>query len=144
MKVPHKAKKYDQFYFRTMFFPREDTVTIDGVTYEIPNAIKVDTWNSKSLVVNDVFEVFRSVDDIEEENHMDLKKKLITKLKEFDKQYLKHQKKTHPDVQNIISAAIQPILDVLESNYNFHKIEELKKKNHDIPSFRYDALEDMF
>ena len=144
MKVPHKAKKYDQFYFRTMFFPREDTVTIDGVTHEIANAIKVDTWNSKSLVVNDVMENFRSVDDIEEENFMDLKKKLIAKLKEFDKQYMKHIKKTHPDVQAIIDIAIEPILNILDSNENFHKIEELIKKGHSIPDFRYNALEDKF
>lgn len=131
-------------FFRTMFFPREDTVTIDGVTYEIANAIKVDTWNSKSLVVNEILEVFRAVDDIEEETFQDLKKKLIAKLKEFDKQYMKHVKKTHPDVQVIISSAIKPILDILESNYNFHKIEEMIKKGNDIPQFRYNALEDMF
>ena len=60
LKVPHKSKKYDQFYFRTMFFPREEAVIIDGVKYEIPNHIRVDTWNSKSLVVNEIFEIFKS------------------------------------------------------------------------------------
>lgn len=127
-----------------MFFPRDDTVTIDGKTYEIANTIKVDTWNSKSLVVNDVFDVFRAVDDMEEENFQDLKKKLVNQLKLFDKQYLKHVKKTHPDVNIIVSSAITPLLDVLESNYNFHKLEELIKKKTEIPIFRFRALEDRF
>lgn len=145
LKVPHKSKKYDQFYLRTMFFPREDTVTIDGVTYEIANAIKVETWNSKGLIVNDIMPALNVIiEDMESANFMDYKKKLVTKLKEFDKQYMKHIKKTHPDVQEIISAAIQPMLDILESNYNFHKIEELIKKGHEIPSFRFEALEDKF
>lgn len=144
LKVPHKAKKYDQAFFRTIFFPREDTVTIDGKTYEIANAIKVDTWNSKSLVVNEVFEAFRSVDGMEEDNYLELKKKLIVQLKAFEKQYMKHVKKTHPDVNVIISSAINPLLDLLESNYNFYKLEELIRKKHDIPVFRYNALEDRF
>lgn len=144
LKVPHKSKRYDQMFFRTMFFPREDTVTIDGVTHEILNAIKVDTWNSKCMIVNDVFEAFRSVDDMEEETFLDLKKKLINQLKTFDKQYVKHIKKTHPDVNSIVSDAITPLLELLESNYNFHKIEELMKKKHEIPSFRFKALEDKF
>ena len=35
-------------------------------------------------------------------------------------------------------------MNLLESNYNFHKLEELIKKKVDIPSFRYNALEDKF
>lgn len=144
MKVPHKSKKYDQMFFRTMFFPRVESVTIDGVKHEIPNHIRVDTWNSKSLIVAEVFPVFQEVEDMEKENFLETKKKLVTKLKEFDKQYVKHVKKTHPEVQEIITKAITPLLDLLESNYNFHKLEELKKTRDDIPRFRYTALEDKF
>jgi hypothetical protein len=144
MKVPHKAKKYEQTYFRTMFFPREEAIVIDGVKYEIPNHIRVDTWNSKLLIVNEIFEAIKTVEELEKENYIDLKKKLIGKLKEFDKQYVKHIKKTHPEVQEIITSAITPLLELLESNYNFHKLEELMKTKEDIPSFRYNALEDQF
>ena len=73
-----------------------------------------------------------------------LNKRLTTKLKEFDKTYMKHIKKTHPEVQEIISSAIDPVLNVQESNYNFHKLEELMKTQDDIPKFRYMALEDKF
>lgn len=127
-----------------MFFPRVEAVTIDGVKYEIPNQIRVDTWNAKLLVVNDIFELFKSVDDMEKDNFLATKKNLITKLKEFDKTYLKHMKKTHPEVQDIITNAITPLLNLLESNYDFHKLEELIKSKEDIPSFRYNALEDKF
>lgn len=65
-------------------------------------------------------------------------------MKNFEKQYAKHVKKTHPEVQDIITTAITPILNLLESNYNFHKIEELKKAGQEIPSFRFSALEDRF
>ena len=144
LKVPHKSKKYDQFFFRTMWFPREEAITIDGVKYEIPNHIRVDTWNSKCLIVNDVFEAFKSLEDMEKEDYVETKKRLVGKLKEFDKQYVKHSKKTHPEVQDIITNAITPLLDGLESNYNFHKLEELIKTGEDIPKFRYSALEDRF
>lgn len=144
LKVPHKAKKYDQMFFRTMWFPREEAVTIDGVKYEIPNHIRVDTWNSKLLIVTELFEVIKAVDEMEKDDYLETKKKLISKLKDFDKQYMKHIKKTHPEVHDIVMNAITPLLNLLESNYNFHKLEELKKTNNEIPSFRYNALEDRF
>lgn len=143
LKVPHKSKKYDQFYFRTMFFPRQEDVTIDGVKYEIPNHIRVETWNSK-LMVCELFNMFKEADELLKEDFLDKKKALIGKLKEFDKQYVKHCKKTHPEVQDIINSAIEPLLNVLESNFNFHKLEELMKTRDDIPSFRHKALEDQF
>jgi uncharacterized short protein YbdD (DUF466 family) len=127
-----------------MFFPRVEAVTIDGVKYEIPNQIRVDTWNAKLLVVNELFELFKAVDDMEKDDFQATKKNLIGKLKEFDKTYIKHMKKTHPEVQEIITNAITPLLNLLESNYNFHKLEELIKTKEDIPSFRYNALEDKF
>lgn len=127
-----------------MFFSRDDSITIDGVTFEISNAIKVDTWTSKQLVVIDVFESFKDADTIEEENYMDLKKKLVNQLKAFEKQYQKHVKKTHPEVYHIILTAITPLMNLLESNYNFYKLEELKRKKAEIPPFRYKALEDKF
>lgn len=127
-----------------MFFPREEAVVIDGVKFEIPNHIRVDTWNSKLMICNDVFEIFKSLEDMEKEDYLETKKKLVGHLKNFEKQYAKHVKKTHPEVQDIITAAITPILDLLESNYNFHKIEELRKTGEEIPSFRFLALEDRF
>lgn len=127
-----------------MWFPRQEAITIDGVKFEIPNHIRVDTWNSKLLIVNDVFESYKEIEGLSAEDFMESKKKLITHLKNFDKQYMKHIKKTHPEVQEIISTAVQPLLDVLESNYEFHKLEELMKTNTEIPKFRHNALEDKF
>ena len=144
LKVPKKSKKYEQVYFRTMFFPREDTIVIDGVTHKIQNHIKVDTWNSKEMIITCVFEAFNSVHDVVKEDYIDTRKKLIGHLKSFEKQYMKHVKKTHPEVQEIIVSAITPFLDLLESNFNYHKIEELRKTGEDIPSFRFNALENKF
>ncbi|CAI2360951.1 unnamed protein product [Moneuplotes crassus] len=144
LKVPHKSKKYDQFYIRTMFFPRQEAIHIDGIKYEIPNHVRVDTFNSKEMIIDGVFEELKSLEEMEKENYLETKKKLIAKLKEFDKQYVKHIKKTHPEVQAIITPAIEPLLNLLESNYNFHKLEELMKTQHDIPKFRVTALEEKF
>lgn len=126
-----------------MFFPREENIEIDGMKYEIPNHIRVDTWNSKLLIV-EVFEIFKSLEEMEKDDYLEKKKGLTTKLKEFDKQYVKHCKKTHPEVQEIINSAIEPVLNVLESNYNFHKLEEMMKTHTDIPAFRVSALENKF
>jgi hypothetical protein len=67
-------------YFRTMFFPREEAVIIDGVKFEIPNHIRVDTWNSKLMICNDVFEIFKILEDMEKEDYLETKKKLIGRI----------------------------------------------------------------
>lgn len=144
MKVPHKAKQYEQTYFRSMFLPKDEKIPVDGVTYEITKAASRDSWNSKEKVL-EMMAMFKSVDDLSDENFMDEKKKLINKLKDFDKDYIRHMKKTHPEISEIIiEPAIGPLMNLLESNYNFHKLEELIKKKLDIPDFRFHALEDRF
>jgi hypothetical protein len=144
LKVPHKSKQYEQEYFRTMFLPKDEKIFVDGVTYEITKAASRDSWNSKEKVL-ELMTMLRGIDDITSETFMDEKKKLIAKLKEFEKDYMRHSKKTHPEISSIIiEPAITPLMNLLESNYNFHKLEELIKKKHDIPDFRYNALEDKF
>lgn len=39
--------------------------------------------------------------------------------------------------------AMKPLTDLMESNLNFHYLEQLEK-NKDIPSFRHEALETKF
>ena len=144
LKVPHKTKSYEQEFFRTMFLPKDEKIPVDGVTYEITKAASRDSWNSKEKVL-ELMMMLKSVDELTEETFMEEKKKLIAKLKEFDKDYVRHSKKTHPEInQIIIEPAITPLMNLLESNYNFHKWEELIKKKLEIPSFRYNALEDKF
>lgn len=144
LKVPHKSKQYEQEFFRTMFMPKDEKIIVDGVAYEISKAASRDSWNSKEKAL-ELMMMLKSVDELTEENFMDEKKKLISKLKDFEKDYVRHSKKTHPEISSIIiEPAITPLMNLLESNYNFHKLEELIKKKHEIPNFRYSALEDKF
>jgi hypothetical protein len=96
------------------------------------------------MILECVFDSFNSVNALVKENYIDTRKTLIGNLKSFEKKYMNHVKKTHPEVQEIIDSAITPFLDLLESNFNYHKIEELRKIGEDIPSFRFNALENKF
>ena len=62
----------------------------------------------------------------------------------WDKDYTKHKGKTHSELNGVIQKAFQPLIDVLESNFEFHKLELLIEAGQDIPAFRYDALEAEF
>lgn len=144
LKVPHKAKSYEQEYFRSMFLPKDEKITVDGITYEISKAASRDSWNSKEKVL-ELMVTLKGLEDLTEETFIEEKKKLISQLKEFDKDYMRHMKKTHPEIsETIIEPAITPILNLLESNYNFHKLEELIKHKEEIPDFRFAALEEKF
>lgn len=59
LKVPgRKAKEYNQKFVRTMFFEKTETITIDGITYDISPNARFESYNSKGALV----EIFGYVD----------------------------------------------------------------------------------
>ena len=64
-------------------------------------------------------------------------------MKEWDKLYVKHIKSGYVEMNQIHMTAMKPLTDLLESNLNFHYLEQLEK-NKEIPSFRHEALETKF
>ena len=52
LKVPgRKAKEYNQKFIRTMFFEKTETVTFDGVTYDVSPNARFESYNSKLALV---------------------------------------------------------------------------------------------
>jgi len=134
-----------------MFFekPNEKIFKIDGVEYEMTNEAKNGHWNSKQQLVGVCTAIVEIIDPnsaIDFETYGAEKKKMIKLLKEFDKNYTKHKKKkgVHDQLSEFISTAFIPLVNVLESNYEFHKLEEIMKNDDTIPTFRFDALETNF
>lgn len=142
-KIKSKEKFYDQNIIRTMFFwkpvegPNQQNFRIDGVMYEMTNASKNGFWNSKLLIL----EVMRLILEINESNSSidyntlaSSKKALIAELKKFDKDYIKHKKNVHPELNGYVMNAFIPLVNVMESNFELLKLEELMKK-YEIPDF---------
>jgi hypothetical protein len=76
-----------------------------------------------------------------DENTLNAEKKgLVKLLKDFDKSYQKHSKAVHTEINGFIQHAFIPLIESLEANSEFDKLEELMKKE-EIPDFRYKALE---
>lgn len=81
------------------------------------------------------------------ENYQQFRKDLITKLKEWEKQYNKHVKKKGPHDQmfeEIQTVAMKPLTTLLAKNYFFGQLEEMIKRKEEVPEFRYSALEQEF
>jgi hypothetical protein len=72
------------------------------------------------------------------------KKDLVKMLKEFDKLYTKHIKSGYVEMNVIHQSAMKPLLEMMSSNYNLNALENLEKKNSDLPAFRREALQDKF
>jgi hypothetical protein len=128
-----------------MFLEQCEKKTIDGVTYEITNATRVELYNCKKQLV----EMYQYVDpemmvmQLTFETYISWKKDLIKLLKEWDKLYMKHIKSGYVEMNAIHMSAMKPLTDILESNLNLHYLEQIEKKK-DVPNFRHEALEEKF
>jgi hypothetical protein len=71
------------------------------------------------------------------------KKELISKLKDFEKKYVKHAKSTNPFIADIHRKAMQPALDLTEASVNLQNFRKLSKTR-DFPDFRKKALTEKF
>ena len=78
------------------------------------------------------------------ETYQSWRKDLIKLLKEFDKLYTTHIKSGYPEMNAIHMNAMKPLVNLMESNLNFHNLEQIEKKRKDVPKFRHEALEVKF
>lgn len=110
-----------------MFYEKCEKTVIDGVTYDISNTTQVEIWNCKSAVVEiwnhfdqGLFEMKCTV-----EEYITWRKDLIKMLKELDKLYIKHIKSGYVEMNNIHMSAMKPLTNLMESNLNFHFLENI-------------------
>jgi len=146
LKVPgRKAKEYNQKFVRTMFFEKSETVTFDGHTYEVSPNARFETYNSKAAMVD----VFIMLDPenmdiaLTFDTYLSWKKDLLKACKEWDKYYVKHSsnKGTYAEINAIHESAMKPLIEVITSNLNLHRLENMMKAKMEVPKFRIEALE---
>ena len=53
------------------------------------------------------------------------KKELISKLKDFDKKYVKHARTANPALAAIHTKSMQPVVDLMESSVNLQNFRNL-------------------
>lgn len=109
---------------------------IDGNMYIITNAADIDHFNCKQKVY-EIFDQKIKERSLEPATFQSWKKELVKVMKDFDKMYVKHAKNTNPELSKIISTAMTPLLNLMESNRNFHNIREMMKKHKGVPDFRF-------
>jgi len=68
---------------------------------------------------------------------------MISKLKDFEKKYVKHAKSTNPYLSDIHKKAMQPVLDLMEASVNLQNFRKLSKTR-EFPEFRKKALTEKF
>ena len=138
-------------FVRTMFFENKvEKKDIDGTIYEISNPAQVDLWNSKeSLVeIHDYTDPETISMNLTPDSLGSWKKDLAKLCKEWDKNYVKHSKSIYPEMNAIHMSAMKPLQQLIDSNYNFHCLEQMMAskdyKTLQPPTFRFDALEEEF
>jgi hypothetical protein len=125
LKVPgRKAKEYNQKFVRTMFFEKTETVTFDGVTYEVSNAARFESYNAKGALceIYNYCDPGRSDSECAFDTYIPWKKELVKMCKEFDKFYVKHSSKkgSYEELNNIHESAMKPLMELIIANTNFH------------------------
>ena len=129
-----------------MFFEKAIEVTIDGNKYELSMPVYNDTYNCKNVLweIDSKLEDDQFQMDCSYENYKSWNKELVKKLKEFDKMYTNHVKKTYPYMSDIHQRAMKPLWDLIVSNLNLHYLDKMREKKMDVPDFRIYALEEEF
>jgi len=128
-----------------MFFEQTEQYTIDGVTYNITPHSCREIWNCKEKLVEicNVFDPGTMEMTLTEESYQSWRKDLIKLLKEWDKLYVTHIKSAFIEMNAIHMSAMKPLVNLMESNINFHFLEQIEKKK-EVPKFRHEALETKF
>jgi len=85
-----------------------------------------------------------ALEDMNPYNFKNFKTDVFKTLKEWDKRYMKHMKSAHVDLSHIQKESMLPLTNLLQSNYNFHCINQLISKEIMVPDFRFKALECKF
>ena len=123
----------------------DDFIQIDGVTYEVLNSVQTDHWSCKETFLNIILHLDQMYDDdaLTPDTLAGLKKELISKLKDFEKKYVKHVKVTNPILADIHKRAMQPVVDLTEASVNLQNFRTLSLKR-EFPEFRKKALTEKF
>ena len=130
-----------------MIFKRvpEDSITIDGVSYEVTNSANTDHVNCKDSFLELTRHLEQYYDDggLEPDNLASFKKDMTNKLKDFERKYQKHSKGTNPLLADIHKKAMQPTVDLCEASFNLQNFRILNEKR-PFPEFRKKALTEKF
>lgn len=129
-----------------MFFKRTEILEIDGKQYMFGNAAINDHFKCKELIVS-IWEHLKDdfFKDLDKDKFTGWRKELLNKLKDWDKAYLKHMKSTNPELKDIHTTAMLPLVNLMESNFNFYNFLRMKRSSHpDLPEFRHKALEERY
>lgn len=131
-----------------MYFERNEFIIIHGIRYDVSNSAQVDHYKCRETL-QAIWNLADSeaIADYQKENYAQNKKELIRQLKEFDKLYVKHGKKggTNEELMNnVILARMKPLLDLMDSNLNYYKINLMIAAKKAVPDFRFVALREKF
>ena len=120
-------------------------IEIDGVTYEVNNSWNQDHFDCKEKFLNFIFVLEQYYDDdaLTLDTLQSFKKDLTSKLKDFEKKYVKHAKSTNPALSDIHKKAMQPVSDLMEAAVNLDNFRNLSK-DREFPDFRRKALVEKF
>ena len=131
-----------------MFFEKSETIMIDGQFFEISPAARFETYNAKVAMVEvyNYCEADRMQGEMTQDTYLGWKKELMKLCKEFDKYYVKHSsnKGTYSEINEIHVKTMQPLMDLINANLNFYRLENMIKAKMEVPGFRHKALEDEF
>ena len=84
-------------------------------------------------------------ENLTQDNLSSWKKELISKLKDFEKKYVKHAKSTNPALAEIHATAMKPVVELMDSAVNLDNFNIIAAKKPDkFPDFRRKALEAKF
>ena len=122
-----------------------DEIDIDGVRYEVPNAVNQDHFDCKEKFMNIIRHVETGCDGdyLTPDTLAAYKKEMVSKLKDFEKKYVKHAKQFNPQIADIHKKAMQPVVDLMESTWNLDNYKKLDRTRH-FPEFRGRALTEKF
>ena len=82
-----------------MFFLRKEQITIDGKTYDISNAAMFDHFKCKEVICGIWMHTeSEKLAELDKGTYQAWRKELVSKLKDWDKHYVKHAKSTNPEL----------------------------------------------
>lgn len=131
-------------------------IEFHGVKYMVSPGANNNHRKCRDNLILDIFEKVRdkSLSDIwTPEELAAVKKQFISKLKEWEKNYVGHAKSFNPEMGAIHDAAMKPLTNLMKSNYDFYCINEMIRKEREredvppedrIPEWRRAALERVF
>ena len=128
-----------------MFFEKTETVTFDGITYDVSPQARFETYNSKGALVGiyNYLDMERMGQEMTFETYLSWKKELVKMCKEWDKLYVKHSSKkgSYEEVNAIHENSMKPLTELITANGRFHRLECMIKDKKEVPAFRHEALE---